>query len=136
MALASVTVVTFFTEGYPHDEGTDLTDVVVELRRLLDAHSIPLVAFTPRLLNTDTYFQRHCLPILVERDEPGMELLPNACKLGYYAWKPLVICKALEQIPQGSNLLFMDAYIRKYPQYKEGIDVLKQTCNALLDLWC
>ena len=43
-----------------------------------------------------------------------MELLPHACKLCYYAWKPLVIAKALAHIEKGSMLLFMDANLQKY----------------------
>ncbi|CAJ1393032.1 unnamed protein product [Effrenium voratum] len=45
--------------------------------------------------------------------EPYMELLPHAHKLGYYAWKPLVISKALSQLQTGEILLFMDANIQK-----------------------
>ena len=35
-------------------------------------------------------------------------------RLGYYAWKPLVICKALSRIEPGAMLLFMDANLQKY----------------------
>jgi hypothetical protein len=35
-------------------------------------------------------------------------------RLGYYAWKPLVICKALAQVEPGAILLFMDANLQKY----------------------
>ena len=37
-------------------------------------------------------------------------------RLGYYAWKPLVICKALSQIEPGAMLLFMDANLKKYQE--------------------
>lgn len=42
----------------------------------------------------------------------------RTCKprLGYYAWKPLVICKALSQIEPGAMLLFMDANLKKYQE--------------------
>ncbi|CAE7270095.1 unnamed protein product [Symbiodinium pilosum] len=61
-----------------------------------------------------------------------MELLPHAAKLGYYAWKPLVICKVLSQLQPGDILLFMDANIRKYRDYKDGLADLPHTCNHLL----
>lgn len=38
----------------------------------------------------------------------------SSVRLGYYAWKPLVISKALTQIDEGSMLLFMDANTEKY----------------------
>ena len=38
----------------------------------------------------------------------------SSVRLGYYAWKPLVISKALTQIDEGSMLLFMDANMEKY----------------------
>ena len=61
-----------------------------------------------------------------------MELLPHAAKLGYYAWKPLVICKVLSQLQPGDMLLFMDANVRKYRDYKEGLSDLPSTCSHLL----
>lgn len=130
----SLTVVTFFTEGFPHDGGMALGDTVAELRLALEGAGVPLVAFTPRLLSDDAYYRRHCTSRSQEHgEEPGMELLPNARSLGYYAWKPLVICRALARVPEGGMLLFMDANVRKYPQYLEGLRELPETCSAVLE---
>lgn len=42
-------------------------------------------------------------------------------RLGYYAWKPLVICKALSQVEPGSMLLFMDANLQKYQEGMQDV---------------
>ncbi|CAJ1452712.1 unnamed protein product [Effrenium voratum] len=108
-----VTVVTFYTEGPPWDNCLPLTHVVEELREILARSDVRLLAYTPRSLQEDDFYQRHCMREQAGEAEPYMELLPHAHKLGYYAWKPLVISKALSQLQTGEILLFMDANIQK-----------------------
>lgn len=132
----SLTVVTFYTEGPPQDDCLPLTHVVEELRKLLKLHGgeVQLLSYTPRSLVEDDFYRKHCCPSRSESGmEPYMELLPHAHKLGYYAWKPLVICKALSQVEPGAILLFMDANLQKYQDYREGLQDLRKTCRKLLE---
>eukprot|EP00435_Cladocopium_sp_Y103_P018192 s1290_g4.t1 len=135
----SLTVVTFYTEGPPQDDCLPLTHVVEELRKLLKPQGgeVQLLSYTPRSLAEDDFYRKHCCPYRSESGiagmEPYMELLPHAHKLGYYAWKPLVICKALSQVEPGSMLLFVDANLQKYQDYREGLQDLRKTCRKLLE---
>jgi len=127
-------VVTFFTEGPPHDNCLPLTETVAELRSCLAESGVQLVAYSPRTLLEDDYYRNHCQAQFGKGklEEPGMELLPHAAKLGYYAWKPLVICKVLSQLQPGDMLLFMDANLKKYKDYRQGLADLRSTCTHLL----
>lgn len=113
-----------------------LVAAVGQLQELLAplGGEVELLRYTPRSLADDEFYRNHCCPPKRRsKTEPYMELLPHAHKLGYYAWKPLVICKALSQVEPGSMLLFMDANLQKYQDYQEGLHDLLKTCRKLLE---
>jgi hypothetical protein len=52
--------------------------------------------------------------------------------MGFHAWKPYVILKALAAQPDGSVVVYRDVNVTKYPEYLIGLARLRETCEHVL----
>jgi len=120
--------VSYFTKGFAYDRAYDLTDCDKILREYTDKFFddyIPVYQYT--LDNTDEkkYITCDCKKI-----ESNNNI--NVEKIAYFKWKPYVIYKYLQQLPDNYILFYRDSNIKKYPQYLNTFGTLKRTCSQLI----
>ena len=120
--------VSFYSEGAPHDGGHDLSSYDTLSRGLL-RNKCQIELYTPRKLRglgfdyaVKEYAERGCVTCN-----------PNAEKLGFYAWKPLIMLLELEKMNDGDILLFHDMNIDKYPTYRENFADIYSYSKRCLD---
>lgn len=64
-------------------------------------------------------------------------LVPGSRGFGYWVWKPQVVLQALQMIPEGSVLLYLDVGCHIVPHRQRGIDLyLKQVVHSDSGVLC
>lgn len=119
----------FITEGYPNDNGMDLKhtrkEIVKKSFKKFDKVSI----FTPRALKNlgfDTYIKSF--------DDVGECYNKEGInKVGFGAWKPLIIYNELENMNDGDILIYRDASDSKTKSIST-FDNIKEIASLCLDI--
>jgi hypothetical protein len=120
--------VSFYSEGLPHDKGYELSHYDGLARTLLK-NQCPIEMYTPRKLRELGYEYS-----VKEFDDTGCVTgNKKAEKLGFYAWKPLIIWLELLKMNDGGILLFHDLNIDKYPAYKDNFNKIFTFAEVCLD---
>lgn len=119
----------FCTEGFPYDEGYDLTKSSHDIKKNLSAFFDQILIFTPRTLKQIPGSESFC------NFHDGEFLLnPGLNKLGCGDFKSFLIDYVLSTIPEESILIYHDCNFEKYPQYwQTDWHRIKDVCNFFLD---
>lgn len=129
MGQQPIYLLVFYTEGFPHDEGYDLSKTSNDIKRVLSGVFTDIFDFTPRKLKKIPGSDNFC-------NSFGSELLlnPGLDKVGNGDFKSFLIHHFLKQIPENSILIYHDSNFEKYPQYWQTDWIrIRETCNFLMD---
>ena len=128
-------VVTFYTEGKPHDSGLRLKSQMERLRTALTPHCTRFLAFTLRQVRSMVLHDgTRCASLARDlRAEAAAAAKlggapPNAgyAAIGYGGARPCFLLHVLEQMREGSVLLYLDVNVKKHwnlaalPHHAEG----------------
>lgn len=103
---------TFCSEGNPHDSGKNLTDNVTNIKRFLSNYFEEILVYTPRILKTLEGSENFC-----NFHQGEFPLNPGLNALGCGDFKSFIIDKTLNEIEEGSYVMYHDCNFSKYPQY-------------------
>lgn len=106
-----IKIITFHSEGHPHDEGLPLSDGAVELRKLVEGQGFSFDVYTPRRmreLNAEELIKRF-------DERYALRLNPSLHKIGMAAWKPFIMLHALQELNENDILIYSDSNTQKYP---------------------
>lgn len=122
-----INLVFFYSQGSPYDNGLDLSEnhdlVVLNAEHEVDN----IFAYTPQKLHSlgyKDYVKEYPDSGLVSRN-PGMS------KIGFCAWRPLILLLELEKMSDGDILVYRDSNIKKYPILSD-YDDFKNVVNSCL----
>jgi hypothetical protein len=127
--MAKITIVTFHSEGPPHDEGLSLEPQAATLRHIAEELGVGFEAYTPRRL-------RELGAGAVVRSYPEsfkLELNPGYHKIGFGAWKPFIILHELSKRNEGDIVFYMDANIIKYPGLRDKVLSVREMVATALE---
>lgn len=113
-----IKVVTFHSEGPPHDYGLPLIDCMAEMRVVVEQQGLEFDAYTPRRLrelNAGTLSKRYDDKYMLPKNA-GYHLI------GMGAWKPFVILHALESMDEGDIVIYSDVNLVKYEGLKKRLE--------------
>ncbi|PSW60146.1 hypothetical protein C0W54_17025 [Photobacterium kishitanii] len=122
-------LVFFYSEGAPNDNALDLSE---NKKLVIDAakdHVDNIIYYTPKKLRDSGWHD-----FLKEYKSTGLVTAnPGMSKIGFSAWKPLIILLELEKMDDGDILIYRDSNIKKYPQLAEysGVKKLADECLNL-----
>lgn len=54
--------------------------------------------------------------------------------MGFFKWKPYILLQTMEQMQEGDTLIYKDCNIEKYPQYKTGLEQIRQTTETIFSM--
>jgi len=103
-------LVSFLSEGQPHDEGLNLSENRDLLETAAKPHFDTIELYTPRKLKDmglGNYVRDYKITGLVTNN-PGMT------RIGNCAWKPKIIAMELEKLTNGDILIYRDSNIVRY----------------------
>ncbi len=106
--MSDIYLLTFSTEGSPHDSGYPLSSCALEIREKLSPYFKEIFSYTPRTLKQLPGSEQFCN----EWPEP-LDMNPNANFVGYFDFKSFLIDHTLSVIPDGSILMYHDGNFRK-----------------------
>ena len=102
-------LVSFLSEGQPHDEGLDLSENKELIENAARPHFDAIEIYTPRKLNEmglNNYVRDYKVEGLVTKN-------PGATRIGNFAWKPKIIAMELDKLENGDMLIYRDSNIVK-----------------------
>ena len=129
-------LLSFCSEGPPHDEGYSLTDLSDEIKEKLQPYFEEIIFYTKRTLKLLPNSEEVCNCY----DEP-LDQNPNVHNFGYFDFKPFIIDYTLKNIPENSLLLYHDGNFIKNQQYwQTDWENLNSICETMLrenntDIW-
>ena len=116
---AQVRFVSFYSEGPPHDNGLPLSSQKETALLAIQGHYTSTF-YTPQRLRGLGYEYA-----VKEYDDCGCVTENPGCeRLGFFAWKPLILWLELQAAKEGDIVAFHDLNIGKYPIYKENLETL------------
>lgn len=105
-------VVTFLSEGPPHDNGLPLGDNRPIIEQATEGHVDHLAIYTPRILK-----QMGHNDLVQEYAESGLvSNNPGMSKIGFCAWRPQIILEELAKLADDDILIYRDGNIKRYPK--------------------
>lgn len=134
-------IVTFYTEGFPHDHGTDLVAVEQYFQKIVRDHADKYMSFNPRtLLGMDPIFSK-CFKDYTSwlEQHPNRNQLgkynPGWARLGFQMWKPFLIQHILnsEEVKTGDIVLYHDVNFLNYPTYILGCEQWRGLSSNILN---
>lgn len=121
------TFVSFYSEGAPNDNGYNLSHYENLVKSLLGG-KCNYDFYTPKMLRNMGYEYA-----VKEYDSLGCVTgNKTAHKLGFYAWKPLILWLALSKLKDGEILIFHDLNIDKYRAYNNNFKILIESAEDCL----
>lgn len=129
-------LLSFCSEGPPHDEGYSLVDLSNEIKEKLHPYFEEIIFHTKRTLKLLPNSEEICNCY----DEP-LDQNPNVHNFGYFDFKPFIIDYTLKNIPENSLLLYHDGNFIRNPQYwQTDWENLNSICETMLrenntDIW-
>lgn len=129
MSRSKLYLLSLCTEGFPHDEGYDITKSAYEIKKFLDPYFEEIFIYTPRTLKELPGSENFCNP-----QEGEFPLNPGLNKLGCGDFKSFLIDYTLSKIPENSILIYHDCNFEKYVQYwQTDWKNLSEICNFFID---
>tara|TARA_B100000035_G_C20991892_1_gene550556 strand:+ start:200 stop:1333 length:1134 start_codon:yes stop_codon:yes gene_type:complete len=120
-------LVSFYSEGYPNDNGLSLSENKDILISNAINHFNKISIYTPKILrelNLGAYVKEHT--------NSGLVTNKGMSKIGFCAWKPKIILLELEKMNYGDILIYRDCNIIKYPVLA-NYDNIKNIAEYILD---
>lgn len=133
-------IVTFYTEGFPHDHGTDLVAVEKYFQETVKDHTDQYMSFNPRkLLGMDPTLSK-CFKDYSSwlEQHPDYSQLgkynPVWARIGFQMWKPFLIQHILnsEEVKTGDIVLYHDVNFLNYPNYILGCEQWRDLSSNIL----
>jgi hypothetical protein len=122
--------VSFYSEGRPFDDGSDLVEVVEKVRQKLAENFSDMFFYNKRQLKA--------LPNSIEicnSFEHELPMNPNANHFGYFDFKPFIINHKLAELPENAHVLYHDAnFIRNSQYWKSNWKEIHRILQWLLKL--
>ena len=134
-------ILTFFTEGPPHDTGTNLVAAEQEFQIATKDHADKYLAYSPRKLTAlDPAFEICCrdytswLEQHPDRNQLG-NYKPNWARIGFQMWKPFLVQHVLNssQVQMGDIVLYHDVDCHTYPTYILNCEQWKNISSRILN---
>lgn len=116
--ITRIKVITFHTEGFPHDDGLPLDQSMEDLKALVLSQGCEFEAYTPRklrALGAEDLVQRY-------DDKYALPKNPGLHTIGMCAWKPFVLLHALQSMSKNDLVIYTDANIGKYPGLRVAME--------------
>ncbi len=138
-------ILTFFTEGFPYDNGENFVVVEQEFQKIVKDHADKYVVFTPRKLigidpEFEKYFKNYTLWL---QQHPNRNQLGNYSErwtnIGFLGWKPQFIQHFLnsEEVETGDVVLYHDVDFLRHPNYVLSCEQWRDlSLNILNELGC
>jgi hypothetical protein len=129
-------LLSFCSEGPPHDEGFSLLETSNQIKEKLSPFFEEIIFYTKRTLKLLPGSEDICNCY----DEP-LDQNPNVHNFGYFDFKPFIIDYTLKKIPEGSLLLYHDGnFIRQEQYWQSDWENLNSICENMLsenssDIW-
>lgn len=135
------TVLTFYTEGFPYDNGSNQVLIEREFQDHVSKFTDQYIAFNPRkLIGIDETFDKYCMDYTGWLEQhPSRDQLGNYnkcwAKIGFMMWKPIFIQHILnsEKIQPDDIVLYHDVNYHKYPGYILNCESWRDLCVHILD---
>jgi len=134
-------ILTYFTEGFPHDGGNNHVAVEQRFRRSAEGHADKYISFTPRqLMGMNPEYEKYCIDYSSWLEKhPDREQLGHHndtwARIGFFMWKPILIWNVLnsDEVKPGDIVLYHDVDCDKYPQYILNCEEWRDLSSNILD---
>ena len=136
-----VILVSFFTEGYPHDYGLDLKKEKIKFETIGNRYFDKVLIYSPRdllrknklwekLLYDQDYLNKH---IKFSKENPN-SININWAKLNGLLWKPALLKMVLEDktIKENDIVVYSDINISRYQNYLKNLEILPKLVKRKL----
>ena len=136
-----VILVSFFTEGYPHDYGLDLKKEKIKFETIGNRYFDKVLIYSPRdllrknkfwekLLYNQDYLNKH---IKFSKDNPN-SININWAKLNGLLWKPALLKMVLEDktIKENDIIVYSDINVSRYQNYLKNLEILPKLVKRKL----
>ena len=136
-----VILVSFFTEGYPHDYGLDLKKEKIKFEIIGNRYFDKVLIYSPRdllrknklweeLLYNQDYLNKH---IKFSKENPN-SININWAKLNGLLWKPALLKMVLEDktIKENDIIVYSDINVSRYQNYLKNLEILPQLVKRKL----
>lgn len=122
--------ITFITEGGIIDGAYDLRNCDAALKQLTDKYTDNYFCF--RLRDLDNIDEKKYITVgKTDKKQVGGNNI-NSEKIAFFKWKPYIIYKYLQQLPDNHILLYRDGNIEKYKNYLTSFETIKHECTQIL----
>jgi hypothetical protein len=129
MSKQSIYLLLFHTEGFPHDEGFDISKSAQDVQKALSGVFTDILIYTPRKLKQLPGSENFC-----NFHEGEFSLNLGLNQIGCGDFKSFLIEYTLDQIPPNSLLIYHDCNFEKYVQYwQTDWSDLENICEYFLD---
>lgn len=129
MSRSNLYFLSLCTEGFPYDEGFDITKSAYEIKKYLSPYFQEILIYTPRTLKELAGSEYFCNP-----HEGEFPLNPGLNKLGCGDFKSFLVDYTLSKIPENAVLIYHDCNFEKYPQYwQTDWGNLQEICDFLIN---
>ncbi len=118
-----INFVSFCSEGYPHDDGKDLSGRIEPTIELFKDEFDNISIYTPRIVSSFLH-------------KSFSKKVPNSGPwgvVGNQAWKPAIILNEIEKLDLGDIIVYKDIDYEKYPSYK-NVKGIGQKCQDWLKI--
>ncbi|WP_288245995.1 hypothetical protein [uncultured Prochlorococcus sp.] len=136
-----VILVSFFTEGYPHDYGLDLKKEKIKFETIGNRYFDKVLIYSPRdllqknklwekLLYNQDYLNKH---IKFSKENPN-SININWAKLNGLLWKPALLKMVLEDktIRENDIVVYSDINVSRYQNYLKNLEILPKLVKRKL----
>ena len=136
-----VILVSFFTEGYPHDYGLDLKKEKIKFEIIGNRYFDKVLIYSPRdllrknklweeLLYNQDYLNKH---IKFSKENPN-SININWAKLNGLLWKPALLKMVLEDktIKEKDIIVYSDINVSRYQNYLKNLEILPKLVKRKL----
>jgi len=136
-----VILVSFFTEGYPHDYGLDLKKEKIKFETIGNLYFDKVLIYSPRdllrknklwekLLYNQGYLNKH---IKFAKENPN-SININWAKLNGLLWKPALLKMVLEDktIRENDIVVYSDINVSRYQNYLKNLEILPKLVKRKL----
>ena len=136
-----VILVSFFTEGYPHDYGLDLKKEKIKFEKIGNLYFDKVLIYSPRdllrknklwekLLYNQDYLNKH---IKFSKENPN-SININWAKLNGLLWKPALLKMVLEDktIKENDIIVYSDINVSRYQNYLKNLEILPKLVKRKL----
>ena len=136
-----VILVSFFTEGYPHDYGLDLKKEKIKFETIGNRYFDKVLIYSPRdllrknklwekLLYNQDYLNKH---IKFSNENPN-SININWAKLNGLLWKPALLKMVLEDktIKENDIVVYSDINVSRYQNYLKNLEILPKLVKRKL----